>query len=301
MAIKINPFLFIRENPEMHKVFVSFICFYFFCACGNGEQSTSSSDRMLVFSVMGDVPRSTSEDTLLQKQIAGHNKYSQSEFMLHVGDIKSGSAPCDEGVFIKVSGYLKALHVPTFIVPGDNEWNDCLNPAEAWSLWKKYFLKFEDNWDTHPPVEHQQEFEENFAWISKGVLLIGINLVGGRVHDQDIWNKMLNNSAQWIDEQLREKKNAVKAAVIFAQAKPKEKHTLFMDTFIKSAKHFAKPVLFVHGDGHVWLYDNPWLAPNLVRIQVDRGGIALPLEIRVNFDTDSTFQFNRNPFPVIDQ
>jgi hypothetical protein len=285
----------------MLKVYVWIICFYFVFACGKVEQSKLSSDGTLVFSVMGDVPRSSSEDTLLQRQIAAHNKYSKSEFMFHVGDIKTGSAPCDEAVFIKVSGYLKALNVPTFIVPGDNEWNDCINPDEAWAFWTKYFMKFEDNWVTHPPVEHQIGFEENFSWISKDVLLIGINLVGGRIHDQDIWNKMLNNSALWVDEQLRKKGNMVKAAVIFAQAKPKEKHTLFMDTFIKSAKNFTKPLLFIHGDGHVWLYDNPWLAPNLVRIQVDQGGIALPVEIRVNFDADSTFQFNRNPFPEIDQ
>lgn len=284
----------------MIKVYVWIICFYFVFACGKVEQSALSSDGTLVFSVMGDVPRSTSEDTLLQRQIAAHNKYSQSEFMFHVGDIKTGSTPCDEAVFIKVSGYLKALNVPTFIVPGDNEWNDCINPDQAWAFWSKYFIKFEDNWVTHPPVEHQFGFEENFAWISKDVLLIGINLVGGRIHDQDLWNKMLNNSALWVDEQLRKKGNMVKAAVIFAQAKPKEKHTLFMDTFIKSAKNFTKPLLFIHGDGHVWLYDNPWLAPNLVRIQVDQGGIALPVEIRVNFDADSTFQFTRKPFPEIE-
>ena len=95
----------------------------------------------LVFSVMGDVPRSAYEDTLIQKQIASHNRFSPSEFMLHVGDIKNGNSPCTEENNIKVAGYLKKLSVPTFIVPGDNEWNDCTDPDQAWQYWIKHFLK----------------------------------------------------------------------------------------------------------------------------------------------------------------
>jgi hypothetical protein len=80
---------------------------------------------------MGDVPRSEVEDSIIQQQIQGHNDSSNSEFMIHVGDIKDGISPCDENVYKKVKGYLKKIKVPTFIVPGDNEWNDCENPEIA--------------------------------------------------------------------------------------------------------------------------------------------------------------------------
>jgi hypothetical protein len=73
----------------------------------------STNNETITFSVMGDVPRSDTEDILIQKQIKLHNKMSNSEFMFHVGDIKSGKTPCDEKVYSKVAGYFKKLNVPT--------------------------------------------------------------------------------------------------------------------------------------------------------------------------------------------
>jgi hypothetical protein len=99
---------------------------------------TSKDQGKLIFSVMGDVPREASEDLLLQRQIAAHNQYSKSEFILHVGDIKTGSAPCAEEVYQRVAGFLKQIKVPTFIVVGDNEWNDCVDPDQAWIYWHQY-------------------------------------------------------------------------------------------------------------------------------------------------------------------
>lgn len=62
----------------------------------------STKNETLIFSVMGDVPRSDKEDILIQEQIELHNEISKSEFMFHVGDIKSGKAPCNEKVIIKL-------------------------------------------------------------------------------------------------------------------------------------------------------------------------------------------------------
>ncbi len=276
----------------MRKMILVFTGLFLLSGC----QSNTKVDP-LIFSVMGDVPRSVSEDTLLQRQITAHNKYSASEFMLHVGDIKSGGAPCDEEVYQRVSGFLKQLSVPTFIVPGDNEWNDCPDPLAAWSLWTEYFMNFDKNWAYDPKVERQEGAKENIAWVTQDVLMIGINLVGGRVHNQIEWDRMMSKAADWIDVQLKNKKESVKAAVIFAQANPKKKHQPFMNKFLQSVKAFQKPILFLHGDGHRWLYDSPWQVPNLVRVQIDQGRIALPLEITVNSNADSTFQFKRTPFP----
>jgi hypothetical protein len=259
---------------------------------------TSKDQGKLIFSVMGDVPREASEDLLLQRQIAAHNQYSKSEFILHVGDIKTGSAPCAEEVYQRVAGFLKQIKVPTFIVVGDNEWNDCVDPDQAWIYWHQYFNRFEENWHYGPPVQHQPGHEENFAWTTHHVRMIGINLVGGRIHDPYAWEQMLRTAADWTALQLRENRDQVAAAVVFAQANPKEKHALFMNQFVLAVEQFRKPVLFIHGDGHRWLYEHPWLKPNLLRVQVDQGAIAVPLQVMVDVQGDSTFAFNRTPFTL---
>ena len=250
----------------------------------------------LQFSVMGDVPRSVVEDTLLQKQIVLHNQKSASEFMLHVGDIKSGSAPCDEAVYAKVTDYLSKLDVPVYMVPGDNEWNDCDDPDLAWRYWIKYFVGFEKRWPGAPIIDRQPQHAANVAWVQNGVLMIGLNLVGGRIFDQIVWDEMLRAGADWASENLGRHKENVRASVVFVQANPKEKHDMFMTDFRAAARDFEKPILFLHGDGHRWLHDDPWLESNIVRVQVDQGGIAPPLQITVTTDVETKFVFEREVF-----
>ena len=112
------------------------------------------------FSVMGDVPRNEEEKIILTYQILNHNAKSSAQFMIHVGDIKSESNPCEEQVYIDVAAQLLKLDVPTFIVPGDNEWNDCQDPGKAWQFWERSFLNFEQNWNIDWEVDHQQRQKE---------------------------------------------------------------------------------------------------------------------------------------------
>jgi len=258
--------------------------------------SCSPKNETIVFSVMGDVPRSDKEDILIQEQIKSHNELSQSEFMFHVGDIKTGKSPCDEEVYSKVAGYLKKLNVPTFIVPGDNEWNDCSDPESAWNYWAKYFMEFENNWKLETKVYRQNEEKENFAFSSKGVLFIGINLVGGLVHDSTEWRERHFSNAQWVEEQFNKNKKDVRAAVIIAQANPDDKHRDFMSKFLISAEQFSKPIIFIHGDGHRWIYEESWLKPNIIRIQVDQGGIAPPLKLVMNPESKNIISYDRKQF-----
>ena len=93
---------------------------------------------LVTFCVMGDVPYSDGDDGILPKQL--EEIPQAAEFVIHVGDIKSGKTPCNEEVYIKVSCMLAKSPKPLFIIPGDNEWNDCTDPAPSWTYWKSTFL-----------------------------------------------------------------------------------------------------------------------------------------------------------------
>ncbi|MBC8402420.1 MAG: hypothetical protein H8E14_13105 [Candidatus Marinimicrobia bacterium] len=253
----------------------------------------------VIFSVMGDVPRSEAEKVLLQEQIRQHNQQSPAQFVFHVGDIKSGSTPCDEDNYALVADYLKQLTVPVFIVPGDNEWNDCEDPIQAWNYWEQYFMAFDQNWDVPFEVQRQIGYPVNSTFVQNEILFIALNLVGGRIHDQAEWDAMQQNAVDWIEQQLQRKR--LLATVVLAQANPDEKHQLFMDQFLPLVDKFKYPLLFIHGDGHHWIYDDPWLVPNLIRIQVDEGGIADPLQVTVAGNKTISFEFERIPFKEIVQ
>ena len=155
----------------------------------------------VVFYAMGDVPYEPAEDTLLPRQISELPR--DAEFVVHVGDIKSGSTPCDEAVYNKVFGMLTQSKPTVFIIPGDNEWNDCADPDNAWTLWKKHFTRFDQRWKHRFAVLRQISRRENFSFVRNGVLFIGLNLVGGRLHDPDEWEKRHDDNLEWVKRNLR--------------------------------------------------------------------------------------------------
>ena len=55
-------------------------------------------------------------------------------------------------------------------------------------------------------------------------------------------------------------------------------------------EQFEKPILDLHGDGHRWIDDRPWAANNIMRVQVDQGGIA---KITVTDHPTELSQFDR--------
>ena len=253
----------------------------------------------ITFSVMADIPYDSSEVLVLQQHIAEHNKYSPSEFIFHLGDIRGGTTNlCAEADYSSVANILKALAVPCFIVPGDNEFNDCADPAQGWAWWVQYFMDFEENFCGAPLDERQSLRPENFAFVRNGVLFIGINLVGGTVQDWNEWNTRMQQDADWVSQQFQAKVSQVRSAVIFAQAGPNWKRELFFSQFRQSAASFAKPVLFMHGDGHTWIQDQPFPEPNILRVQVDDGGLTvLPVQVTVSSDTTlNMFSFERTPW-----
>ncbi len=263
-------------------------------SCSSQSWLAKSQPDPLIFSVMGDVPRSEEGKIILQEQICQHNQQSPAQFVFHVGDIKTGSSPCDEANYALVADYLKQLMVPVFIIPGDNEWNDCEDPEQAWDYWEQYFMDFDQNWDVPVKVRRQENYPVNSAFVQNDVLFIALNLVGGRIHDQAQWDTMQQNAVDWIGQQLQRKN--ISTTIIFAQAHPDEKHKLFMDQFLPLVEAFGRKVLLIHGDGHLWLHDDPWLVPNLVRIQIDEGGVADPLQVTVLGRKTKTFIFERFPF-----
>lgn len=257
-----------------------------------GLAGCDGAPKPVVFSVMGDVPYSAEEDVLLPKQIAELDR--RSRFIVHVGDIKGGASPCDEAVYEKVADMLRKSAAPVFILPGDNEYNDCPDPADAWRRWARHFMAFDERWNHALPVMRQTARPENFAFVHRRVLFIGLNLVGGKVHDEKEWRDRQLDDLAWTRRCFDDAGDAVTSAVVFIHAKPNPTHAVFTGGFIPQAASFGKPLLLLHGDGHVWIHDRPFeAAPNVLRVQVDQGGKAPPLLVTVTHDADQPFLLDR--------
>ena len=78
----------------------------------------------VTFSVIGDVPYNANDEFFLREHIHIHNNVSNASFMVHLGDIKAQQDPCSESAYLKIANILRELTIQTFVIVGDNEWND---------------------------------------------------------------------------------------------------------------------------------------------------------------------------------
>ncbi len=261
------------------------------------DDDSWSGDGIATFSAIADVPYSVGEEEWLEGHMDEHNALDLAPWMIHLGDIKPGISACAEPVYAQVAAILLRLDRPMYIVPGDNEWNDCPDPDEAWGLWWDQFGYFEEKFTYAPPMTvHDEDRPENFAFVDDGVLFVGINLVGGTVHDQDEWDQRFADDLAWWQAQIDAHGDDVGAAVLLGHAMLQPSTIAFFDAWWPTAAAFEKPVLYLHGDGHVWVDDQPWPdAPNVRRIMLEANA-ADPVVFTVDPSADEVFTFERNPF-----
>ena len=264
----------------------------------------------LVFSAMGCGPYYPADLRAAKFYVEQENKESTSQFLIHLGDICTGVAARDGSLTEKTYADIKDLFtqgnaIPSYIVPGDNEWNDRPDPDVGWAHWSKHLLGLEKNFEAGWVTARQPERPENFAFVANGVLVIGINLPGGRVHDKEEWDRRFRENNAWIEAQFKKHQADASAAVVCAQAnavgqgmvaaKVNTLFSPFTKPFVKLAASFEKPVLFLHADGHKWTVDKPWEnARNISRVQVDRLDPNFPpVQITVDVSAEKPFSFKR--------
>ena len=258
--------------------------------------SACTQHEAVVFSAMGCGPYNAEDEQALIHYMQQESQQPQSDFIVHLGDIagqRGDNYP--EEYFARVAAILSDHNqVPTFVVLGDNEWNDQPDPAIAWQYWNRHFMQFDKRFEFKPKVWRQPQRPENFAFMLKGALFIGINKVGGRVHDENEWRQRLDDDGQWVEHHLQRQARRARAAVIFAQANPGGFNDQFLNAFVEAASRFEKPILYIHADGHQWFVNDGQWQPNIVHVQVDRVEPNFPpVRVTVTTAPDEPFLFDR--------
>jgi len=207
-----------------------------------------------------------------------------------------------------VEDILLESKIPTFIVAGDNEWNDCGNDRQinaAWGKWTQHFMQFENHWNHSLPVVRSLDYPENFYMIYKRTLIFGLRIVGGRVQDVMEWTTRHTIEVNWVKKivQMNVPLNA-DGVLIMAHAKPTEDHVKFFNPlrqFIRDDLNNTVPFFYLHGDGHKYVYTRDFFnQPNFAGLQL-QGGVQDPV-MKILADPHamgssvySAFQYDRQP------
>ncbi|EEC48618.1 predicted protein [Phaeodactylum tricornutum CCAP 1055/1] len=237
------------------------------------------------FRVIGDVPYTPRQARELVVQMNAIPL--DTEFIVHVGDIRNGGDKlvCYLSEYESVDEILSLSPVPLFLIMGDNEWNDCPNVDEGLTMWNNLFTAYESKYWTHNfNITRLAGWESTtFAFLNKGTLFIGLNLVGGRVVNRSAWDRRLADQASWTIGLIREH---MVPTVIFGHAFPTENHDPFfypMTEFIRDELQNSLPIVYMNGDKHQWLYEPSFYGQtSWTRIMVTGGSREPPLKMVVD-------------------
>jgi len=210
---------------------------------------------------------------------------SNVDFLIHLGDFKPGNSKCDQSRIDQLDDVLKMSPVPVFIVVGDNEYNDCRNisPRKALTHWRNAFERYDVRYWNHDfKVTQLHNRPEIFAFVNKRTLFLGLNLVGGRVHDKQEWADRHADQLSWVKDLMWENKKEIHSVVLFGHANPGRIHSDFFNPF---AVFTDIPVLYMCGDAHKWAYNLKYLGvDNWLRVRLT-GHMGEPI-VKITVDPE---------------
>jgi len=240
------------------------------------------------FVALGDMPYNLPGDYPKYERLIDTINTLKLPFSIHVGDIKSGSTPCNEEVMTKASGYFARFAGAVVYTPGDNEWTDChraaagrFDPLErlAW-VRAKHFTESKSLGQATIPLVRQPDVSdfkttvENARWVHNNVLFATIHVVGSNNNfeirpgaPEEFMARDKANVA-WIEAAFAEAERLNAPAMVFgmqadmwANDVPKDPNqsgfTATIRALTQGSAKFGKPVLLVDGDTHLFQIDQP--------------------------------------------
>ena len=285
------------------------------------------------FVALGDLPYGqAAQGYASYKSLIRSINQEHPVFSIHIGDFKSGSSLCsDEESHVQL-GHFGSFDSALVFTPGDNEWTDCHranngghDPLERLQTLRATFYKPGLSMGKQPlPVLNQSvttpafaKFVENQRWDHQGVVFATLHIVGSNnnfeVRDPraaaEFFERDKANIA-WIHEAFASAtQTQAKAIVLNMHADVFEVKSLWEDfpahsgfrasigeTLLPLAAQSKIPVLLIHGDSHVFRFDQPFTLNKKPITQLTRLVVPGAGDVRAVHVTVDTRQ--RNPFAV---
>lgn len=266
----------------------------------------ASDPNIVTFYVHGDIPYETDQAVILDQQM--REVPDDAEFVVFVGDMRDAHPDlvCVQEEYEEIAALFSLSRAPTFVLLGDNDWSDCPNQEEGLQLWSNEFIGFESKHWTHSfDIKRQDNYPDNFAFVHKDILFLGLRLIGGDVHDSVEWRTRLTAESEWTIGHIRTyvaSRSTVGRVVLFGHANPNERHGSFFNpltAFIQDELQNSIPIVYICGDKHEWLLEpNYKNQASWLRVMVTGLGAEPLLKVTIesngmNVDPQQAFALDR--------
>jgi hypothetical protein len=285
------------------------------------------------FTALGDLPYGEPAKVYEPyRQLIQTINGNKTDFSIHVGDIKSGSTICSDTEFAEQKKHFDLFAGAVVYTPGDNEWTDChrknngsFDPIERLQAVRNLYFKPGvslgqkplrlQNQSTEQPAH--PKYIENARWMHKGVLFVTLHIVGSNnsfeVRDPKAVAEFFERdeaNVQWIQAAYayaaQQKARAIvfsMQADMFEEKEPVENFAAMSgfrrsigETLLPLAEQWKKPVLLIHGDGHVFKIDQPFRHDkkplrNVTRLEVPGASDVRAVRVQVSEHPVQPFAF----------
>jgi hypothetical protein len=248
------------------------------CACGNRH-----SPGAFEFALIGDMPYTDEAATNAFPNLIEEINSAHVAFVVHDGDIKSGSTPCTDDLFRERLAQFNSFKQPLIYIFGDNEWQDCgenktnrFEPVERLQKLREVFTTGDGTLGQHPmKLIRQSEqsqfsaYRENVRWTHSGVLFAGFNIPGAaNNYGKPEFAARNEANCSWLKEAFSvAKAQNQRAIMLIIQANPhfdlpatnqvRRGFNEWLKILEEQTVAFGKPVVLVHGDSHYFRIDKP--------------------------------------------
>jgi hypothetical protein len=305
----------------------------------------STSAAPVDIAVIGDTPYGAAQVVDFPNLIAAINAAPGISEVVHVGDIKNGSTRCDTSYFQTIFDYFAMFNDPLIYTPGDNEWTDCHranngahDPLERLAVIRSMFFPIpglalgggRKLTMSQSMLGGFETYVENQLWFEASVAFATVHAVGSNnnlaawfgddmtgTHMDDPARRTAEVAARnaanidWLEQTFALARGRGAAGVVIimqADTWTGAAGSGFDSTVQKLAdlaRAFAKPVLVVQGDTHVYKTDMPLAAgdpihgvtqpvPNLTRLVVQGETASEWLRLHVDAAAPALFTWERN-------
>ena len=245
------------------------------------------------FALLGDTPYGTLEAAALRRLLASLD--DSIDFVIHVGDLKSGASTCDDALLRSRRDLLASSPRPLVFVPGDNDWTDChrrsagrFDPLERLDRLRELFFRTPAALGRgHLPLRQQaawtghegrvlRRLPENCQWHAGGVRFVTLNVPGsadGRDASLPAGHQQARAVANrdWLlDAATTARAEGAGALAIALHANPAierapttaqgggDPYAPLRAWIADAMRAFPGEVLLLHGDTHRFRSDRPW-------------------------------------------
>ena len=202
---------------------------------------------------------------------------------------------CDVTAYYRTQLSLSVTPITVYSIPGTNDYPRCSNPDEGWEHYQEYLMGIDTmywNATSDYIVNRQVNRPENFAFLYKRALFVGLNMVGN-TNDAERTQRLVDN-IDWVIKNADEYGNSIDVIFVmgygrllaqenapFYNAMKAKKETEWADKFFIYARRAAESGITLDVSG----------VQDFVELKVGNKWPIMDVRVRTDADGSARLQY----------